>query len=65
MYRKDILCGISKGAFEIPHKTSYSCIERFDFLYKIEILKALRSKSAKVFLKRPQAAGHTGSTANF
>ena len=31
MYRKDILCGISKGTFEIPRKISYPYIERYDF----------------------------------
>ena len=31
MYGQDILCGISKGAFEIPYKISYPYIERYDF----------------------------------
>ena len=31
MYGQDILCGISKGTFEIPHKISYPYIERYDF----------------------------------
>ena len=31
MYEKDILCGISKETFEIPHKMSYSYIERYNF----------------------------------
>ena len=31
MYGQDILCGISKGTFEIPHKISYTYIERHDF----------------------------------
>ena len=35
MYGKDVLSGISKGTFEIPHKISYPYIETFDFLYKI------------------------------
>ena len=30
MYGLDILCGISKGAFEIPYKISYSYTERYD-----------------------------------
>ena len=46
MYEQDILCGISKGTFEIPHKISYSYIERYRFLYNIEILRALRFKSS-------------------
>ena len=31
MYGQDILCGISKVPFEIPHKISYPYIERYDF----------------------------------
>ena len=31
MGKKDILCGISKVTFEIPHKISYPYIERYDF----------------------------------
>ena len=31
MYGYDILCGISKVPFEIPHKISYLYIERYDF----------------------------------
>ena len=31
MYGLDILCGISKGTFEIPHKISYQYTERYDF----------------------------------
>ena len=27
MYGQDILCGISKGTFEIPHKISYPLID--------------------------------------
>ena len=31
MYGLDILCGILKVPFEIPHKISYPYIERYDF----------------------------------
>ena len=31
MYGYGILCGISKVSFEIPHKISYTYIERYDF----------------------------------
>ena len=31
MYEFDILCGILKGTFEIPHKIPYPYIERYDF----------------------------------
>ena len=40
MYGWDILCGISKGTFAIPHK-----IWKMQFLYNIEILRAPRFKS--------------------
>ena len=30
MYGQDILSGISKGTFEIPHNISYPYIERYD-----------------------------------
>ena len=36
MYGLDILCGISKVPFEIPHKISYPYIERYNVY---EILK--------------------------
>ena len=31
MYEYEILCGISKGTFEIPHKISYAYIQRCGF----------------------------------
>ena len=31
MYGLDILCGISKVPFEIPHKISYPYTERYNF----------------------------------
>ena len=31
MCGQDILCGISKATFEIPHKKSYPYIERYNF----------------------------------
>ena len=37
MYGKDILYGISKGTFEIPHKTSYPYIERCGFNLQVKI----------------------------
>ena len=50
MYGYDILCGISKGTFEIPQKISYSYNERYDFyIYNIEMLRALRFKSSLAF----------------
>ena len=31
MYGQDIMCEISKGTFEIPHKISYTYIKRCRF----------------------------------
>ena len=36
MYGYDILCGISKGTFEIPHKISYPYIERCEFYSQVK-----------------------------
>ena len=37
MYVSDILCGISKVPFEIPHKISHPYIERCMFYTQMEI----------------------------
>ena len=37
MYGWDILCGISKVPFEIPHKISYQYIERREFYSDVKI----------------------------
>ena len=37
MYVWDILCGISKGTFEIPHKISYTYIDRCGFYWQVKI----------------------------
>ena len=37
MYGLDILCGISKGTFDIPHKISYPYIERYGFNSQVKI----------------------------
>ena len=37
MYGQDILWGISKGTFEIPHKMSYKYTERDDFYSVLEM----------------------------
>ena len=52
MCRVDILCGISKDTFEIPHKISYLYIERKDFSTMLENVRALRFTSLYAFLKR-------------
>ena len=36
MYVQDILCGISKGTFEIPPKKSYPYIERCGFYSQVK-----------------------------
>ena len=33
MYGLNILCGISKGTFEIPHKISYHTLKDIDFIH--------------------------------
>ena len=50
MYGHDILCVISTGTFEIPHKY----LTKTRFIYVVEKLRALRFKSSYMFLKRPQ-----------
>ena len=47
MYGYDILCGISKGTIEIPHKISYPYIERCRFYSQVNFraLKLLKSSS--------------------
>ena len=37
MYGEDILCEISKGAFEIPHKIPYPYIKGYDFYTMLKI----------------------------
>ena len=41
MYGCDILCGISKGTFEIPHKISCPYIQRCLFYADVKILELL------------------------
>ena len=50
MYGWDILHVISKDTFGIPHKISYPCIERYDFLFSDDNLRALRFTSSYAFL---------------
>ena len=52
MHGQDILCGIPKGIFEIPHKLACPYIERCDFLYNIENLQTFRFKSSYAFFKQ-------------
>ena len=49
MYGWDILCGISKGTFEITLKISYAYIERYDFFYNIGNLRAQNIRAHTFF----------------
>ena len=40
MYGEDILCGISKSTFEIPHKNILPIHWKMQFLYNVEIFKS-------------------------
>ena len=53
MYGLDILCGISKGTFEIPHKISYQYIERCGFYSQVKILELLDLRAQKCFWNAP------------
>ena len=53
MYGSDILCGISKGTFEIPHKISYPYIERFHFHTKLKFPELLDLRAHKCFWNAP------------
>ena len=46
MSGKDILRGISKGTFEIPHKIFYPYIENAFILFTGENLRAYRFRSS-------------------
>ena len=58
MYGKDILCGISKVPFEIPHNISYPYIERSAFYSQVEELLDLRAR--KPFWNAPLMEDITG-----
>ena len=49
MYEKDLLCGISKVPFEIPHKISYPCIERYDFYTILKFYELLDLRAHTFF----------------
>ena len=53
MYGQDILCGISKGTFEIPHKISYPYIGRFDFYTEMKFYEFLDLRAHKCFWNAP------------
>ena len=49
MYGQDVLCVISKGTFEIPHKISYHCIEWYDFYTQLNFQDLLGLRAAMCF----------------
>ena len=53
MYEWDILCGISKGTFEIPHKISYPYIERCEFYSQVKFSELLDLRAHKSFWNAP------------
>ena len=53
MYGWDILCEISKGAFEIPDKISYPNREWYNFHIKLKVLKLLDLRTHKFIWNVP------------
>ena len=53
MYGKDILCGISKGTFEIPYKISCPYIERCNFYTSSKFEELLDLRAHKRFWNVP------------
>ena len=49
MYGQDILCGISKVTFEIPHKISYPYIERCAVCWEVKFQELPGSQARKCF----------------
>ena len=54
MHGWDILCGILKVSFEIPHKISYPYIERCVFCSQVKIQELLDLRARKYFWNTPQ-----------
>ena len=54
MYGYDVLCGISKVPFEIPHKISYPYIERCDFYATLKFQELLDLRAHMRFWNAPQ-----------
>ena len=53
MYGYDILCGMSKVPFEIPHKISYPYIERCAFYSQVKFEELLDLRTPEHFFKFP------------
>ena len=54
MHGRDILCGISKVSLEIPHKISYSYIQRCAFYLDVKIWELLDLRAHKLFWNAPR-----------
>ena len=62
MYEQEILCGISKGTFEIPHKISYPYIERCDvYTTKLKFQELLDLRAHKCFWNAPLVTYMSGT----
>ena len=55
MYGQDILCGISKDAFEIPHKIYCPDIERCVIYTQVEFQERFDLRALNHFLNNPLA----------
>ena len=53
MYGQDILRGIPKVPFEIPHKISYPYVERFVFYSEVKNFEFLALRACQHFLNGP------------
>ena len=53
MYGQDILCGISKVPFEIPHRISYPYIERYVFYTTLKFSELLDLRAHTHFGNAP------------
>ena len=53
MYGQDILCGISKGTFEIPHKVTYPYIEICKFYCQVKFQELLDLRAHMCFWNAP------------
>ena len=58
MYGQDILCGIPKVPFEIPHKISYPYIERYDFYAALKFQELLDLRAHTCFWNAPLVPYH-------
>ena len=55
---QDILCGISKGTFEIPHKISCPYIEKYNFYTLLKFEEFLDLRAHRPFWNAPQVIVH-------